>query len=345
MILFSYSKELESYKVVFKPQRGGFGRDKSDSRGGIRIGLTLQYSLCGVLLSLLAGEGCGCRRLCSARQRERDWKGVVTQENCPWVTKLCCYEAGVQKLAIGHFLSNLQLPSYTFLIGHSTISLYQPNTPFRYCHSMLSDSATAGVGVGSGVAGLAIGATVCFLYFTRWKRDRDHGHKHREQTTPDNELNKLQLLSQMLDTASPTLWEECITLYKNNLATHLPQHMYAGRIKEEIGNIYHKLLRYENDFIVPQTPRPRLDRAAMLKLIGPRHVDQLLELVQNEDQGNAKKALVIIFNMAIMSRLDFNGDPDATLLPPDVLRFYQGLLQSAEANGEAHGNALSPFLS
>jgi hypothetical protein len=124
---------------------------------------------------------------------------------------------------------------------------------------------------------------------------------------------------------APFIYEHYLELWRKNLVRDFPQHLYGGQISDEIGRIEFWCENYGCELLELSSPRPRLDRSKLIDLIGPSHVDELLELVETGDKENALKAARIIFAMAVLSRLDPDGDPGTTLLPPDLLRFYQGL--------------------
>lgn len=180
---------------------------------------------------------------------------------------------------------------------------------------MASTGVVAGVGIGSGIAGLIIGVIACFLYFRR--RQSSRGRLDPNDVIPEDPKS-----------TPPVIYEHYLELWQNNLVRDFPQHLYGAQIREEIRDINHWISHFGHDINELSSPRPKLDKSRVIKLIGPDnadHADELVELIETADQKTALKAVRIIFGMAILSQLDPNGDPETTLLPPDLLRFYQGL--------------------
>lgn len=186
---------------------------------------------------------------------------------------------------------------------------------------MLSIGAIVGVGVGGGIAGIAIGLAISFLYLSLRKRGRGEMPSQPPQET------KPQLES---SPSGPLLLEYSITLYQRNLVQHLPGAMYEDKIIHTIHHIRSAIWHDPFYFQDLPSPRPRLNRDALIGLVGSRHADQLLQLIESGDSEEALKAAQLIYIRSILSRLDPKGDPETTLFPPDVLRVYQALLTHAE---------------
>jgi hypothetical protein len=146
---------------------------------------------------------------------------------------------------------------------------------------MLSIAAIAGVGVGSGIAGIAIGLAISFLYLSLRKRGRG-----AMPSQPPQEAEP-QLES---SPSEPLLLEYSITLYQRNLAKHLPGAMYAYNIIQTILHICSAIWHDPSFFGDLPSPRPRLDRDALIGLVGSRHADQLLQLIESGDRKEALKA-------------------------------------------------------
>lgn len=190
---------------------------------------------------------------------------------------------------------------------------------------MLYISAIVGVGLGSGIAGIAIGLAISFLYLSLRKRSRGEvSSQSSRETEPQLESSPRE----------PLLPEYSITLYQRNLVKHLPGAMYVDNIINTIRAIYEGIWHDPFWFQDLPSPRPRLDKDALIGLVGSRHADQLLQLIESGDRTEALKAAQIIYIRSILSRLDPKGDPETTLFPPDVLRLYQALPTHVEQNSK-----------
>lgn len=188
---------------------------------------------------------------------------------------------------------------------------------------MLSIGATVGVGVGSGIAGLAIGLTTSLLVFLFWKR----GHGGTTDPSYPGAEQVLDLLP-----PGPLLFEYCQAIYQRNLVPDLPMAMYEHVILQKLWVVFYYISNGTRCLTELPAPRPKLDKNAVIDLVGCAHADQLLQLIESGDGKEALKAAQIIYARAILSRIDPRGDPETTLLPPDVLRLYQTILGHVERN-------------
>lgn len=184
---------------------------------------------------------------------------------------------------------------------------------------MLSSGAIAGIGLGSGLAGLLIGISISAFYPRRFHqdtRDEEAGTSASPAAAP------VPTDACDIPPSGPIVIEHVVSLYEKNLVAHIPQALYSGWVKRDIRGLRAGILHISAGLRCP-SPRPKLDREALINLIGPRHVDELTELVEHGTDVEARGAARIIFAQAILSHLDADGDPETTLLPADVLSMYQ----------------------
>lgn len=128
----------------------------------------------------------------------------------------------------------------------------------------------------------------------------------------------------------PVPLEDWITLYHRNVVFHLPEALHTERLLFNVHGVSLQIVNKSLGLRNIPSSRPRIDKTALIKLIGTRYSDELFDLVESDDKDNVHKAVTIILSRAIVTRLDPDGDPDTTLLPPDVLRLYQELKKRFE---------------
>lgn len=200
------------------------------------------------------------------------------------------------------------------------------------------------------MAGLIIGVLTCLIFIhVRNASDSEQGLQSRPVAEAESHPVSGEQLEDVEDSEDPEdhetdptiLRQRIIQTYSRNLFPRIRDRRDFSALKDSISSLSGFVSIYCQDFRKLSSPRPKFDEGALAVLMGSGdHVRQVVDLLNDDRSLKVDYGVRIILGRAILSRIDPLGDPETTLLFPNVLRLYRDIL--ARADDESECTQFSP---
>lgn len=174
-----------------------------------------------------------------------------------------------------------------------------------------SSGATAGIALGCAFAGAAITSAIFLLIYRRQSANRHQSNPKPKKSNPPKEERQ------------PKRDES----YKSVL-NHLPQDLVNDQLKDLCSGLMHWIHVFvRSDIHMDPIAAGTIDTDKLERLLGRGASDWTSTQWATAlyDPENRQEALQSYLMRVVYTRIDPEGDPDTTLLPVDILRFYQQL--------------------
>lgn len=125
-----------------------------------------------------------------------------------------------------------------------------------------------------------------------------------------------------------------LELLGQDICKQLPELMSNSLLRDKIVDIQDVV---STQLIGPEehhSPLPKVDRDALVKLLGSDDVDELLVLLSSDSRNVVSDAVKTVLGNAVVNRINPRGDPNTTILPPAILSAYREITQHPETEGK-----------